>query len=574
MSPIPTTLGRYRIERLLGAGAFGEVFLATLRGAEGFEKRFAIKVLASDRPGFDTTRQRAFIREGLLGADLQHANIVGVHEFGEEAGRYYLVMDYIDGISLRALLALCSGRGTRLPVDAVCDLGGQICAGLDHAHRASTRDGRPLELVHRDLKPANLMLDRTGTVRIVDFGIARTASQTFFTTAAGQVKGTPAYMAPEQVAGEATLSGAVDQFALALVLCEAVTGEPVFATRSVESLLYQILECKVGGALDRLRAAAPDLVPPIERAMQRNPAGRFASAGEMGEALREIRWRHAAQPRLSLVARATVGLRPGEDTVDTDIVTAIFPTPEGESDAGAMGSWEAFCTAFADQLGPDLPDLATPRAATTGAEPASGGWIRGKGALLALLVAGVLLVAGIGVWRWGSGGAGGATPSGDDVVAPVVPVPPSDAADVEPATPAGDEPETPRDVAEVEPETQALSRPVEVREPAGAVEDREADEATDLSPTAAPSGDPTPGEVTTGTGTLRINSRPWSEVWLDDLRLGRTSTPSFEAPAGHHTVRLQQPSLGVEKTFDVEIRPGETVSLGCWDFEAEAPCVR
>ena len=522
------TLGRYRVDRLLGSGAFGEVYRADLHGAMGFTKSVAVKVLASDRPGYDPRQLGTFVNEALLGENLHHPNIVAIHEFGQEGDRYFLVMEYIDGVNLHEVLSICAGRGVVLPQDAVCELGVQVCAGLDHAHRATTRDGRPMQLIHRDLKPANLLLDRTGTVRIGDFGVARAAINPYFTTAAGQVKGTPRYMAPEQVTGDGDLTPALDVYSLGLVLCEAATGEPVLTAAALEPLLHKVLTVDTGDALARLADEAPALHPVVVRALARAPADRYPSAADMGDALRRVWLDLGGHQRLGVVAEATLPLRPGRRSGRmSPVVTAEVPVVR-EPDP-ATSPWQRFCDAFADQLGERTPDEESDPAEEDPADRRRLLW-----ALLLLPL--IAAVGGLAVRAW---------------------LPPTP---VEPAVPV-EEPATEMEAPTDAPVEQEAETPT--AEPPTAVESRPAEEPpTEAAPEIAP--------PPAGPGWFKVNSRPWSEVWVDDRPLGTTGTPTFEVPAGRHTVRLVRP--GVEHSYAVDVPAGATVDLGCWDFDRAAAC--
>jgi len=538
----PRTLGRYRMDRLLGAGAFGKVYRASLHGAMGFTKSVAIKVLASDRPGYDPRQLGTFVNEALLGENLHHPNIVAIHEFGQDGDVYYLVMEYVDGVSLREVLSICAGRGVVLPQDAVCELGTQVCAGLDHAHKASTRDNQPMQLIHRDLKPANLLLDRTGTVRIGDFGVARAAVNPYFTTQAGEVKGTPRYMAPEQVTGETRLTPALDVYSLGLVLCEVATGEPVFTAMALEPLLHKVLTADTDDALTLLADEAPALHPVVKRALARAPEDRYPTASEMGAALRRVWLQLGGHKRLTLVAEATLPLRPGRRGGGiSPVKTAEVPVVR-EPEPGAS-PWQYFCDAFADQLGPRSP--------VVDVEPAQAGrgWFRqylwAALGLLALAALGSVAIRGVLQPPPDSEAIDVATSQGQ----PTEPDPPSDA--VSPA------------VGQVhEPAQQPAESLPEVRPP---VPEEQAE--------AAPPPEEAPARATTsGPGWFKVNSRPWSEVWVDGRPLGQTGVPSFEVPAGHHVVRLVRPPPGGDKSYIVDVPVGATVDLGCWDFEISAVC--
>jgi len=522
----PQTLGRYTLERRIGAGAFGAVYLGSLHGAMGFRKPVAIKLIDGGRSDLQPVKLGAIINEGMLGERLHHPNIVAILEFSEEAGQTFLVMEYIDGISLHTVLSLCAGRGTTLPVDAVCDLGIQVCAGLHHAHTLSDREGAPLELVHCDLKPANLLLDATGTVRIADFGVAQVAANPYFTTSSGELRGSPRYMAPEQARGGEPLTAAVDLYSLGLILCEAATGEPVYRAANVTTLLGKVAAGDATAALERTERRAPDLLPVLRRALAVRPEDRHETAERMSAALREVWSRHGSRQRMGLVARATMPLRPG-GSPERPVGDQTDEVPVVQQADGEPGSWEHLCASFADQLdGVDPAELSS--------EPLvrpkrwQWGWLAAAAVVAAVAVASFFL--------WGS--AQRMTTS-----RPVVEGIPTAARDI---TPAEQPPPTPP------------AEPIVLP----------AEEAAKPPPTRVES----PPPVVQGSGFLRVNSRPWSQVWLGETSLGDTGTPSFEVPAGPHTVFLRRPGSGPVKSFQVDIPVQGTVNLGCWDFEAEAPC--
>jgi len=549
-------LGRYDVERLIGSGAFGEVYLGTLHGAMGFRKRVALKVIGLDRPGLDPRKIGTFVNEARLGETLHHPNIVSIHEFGQDGTTYFLAMEYIDGISLRGILTLCSGRGVLLPEDAVCDLGVQVCTGLDHAHNAVTEHGHPLNLIHRDLKPANLMVDRTGTVRIVDFGIARAATNPYFTTHTGEIKGTPRYMAPEQVSGEGEIGPAVDLYALGLVLCEVATGEPVYTAETITELIYKVMHNDVTTAMGQLRRSSPALYPVVRKALAADPADRHADAAAMGEALREAWFSLGGRPCMAHVARATCGLvRADSDASLTAGETVECPAFEAE--ILEPGTWGSFQAAFSDQIGelpPPQPITAQPAEPSvetlvdTPAPRPMWPWTSAAGVLLALVVVAAL-------------------------VAPRLFSPP-------------EAPEQP-----VEPPTEAVIEATEATPPPLPEEPTEAPapvvEPIVEAPTPAPPPvreDPTPAEPTTpepaeepqevveGTGRIKLNSVPWSHIYLDGAYLGRTGAPSIEVPAGPHTIRLYRQETDQEKVYQVEVQPDTTVNVGCWNFTTGSPC--
>jgi eukaryotic-like serine/threonine-protein kinase len=297
----PNTLGPYVLERRLGRGGRCEVFLARVFGASGFEKRVAVKTLLPELT-HDGAAQKMFLDEARLQARLSHRNLVSAHDLGVDAGRYYVRLDWVDGVTLAQLLE----RGP-LPEPAALFIATELCLGLDALHRVADDEGRPLGIVHRDLSSGNVLLSREGEVRLADFGIAK-ATRLKEDTHAGLRKGTYAYMSPEQARGH-SLTPASDVFALATLLVELLTGRRVFEGPGVIETLENVREG---------RAAAVELgalAPLVARCHRAEPTERYASA----EALRlELSARaHALAPfdapaLARLVGRAGSGRAPAQ----------------------------------------------------------------------------------------------------------------------------------------------------------------------------------------------------------------------------------------------------------------------
>ncbi|MBA2537044.1 MAG: serine/threonine protein kinase [Actinobacteria bacterium] len=282
--------GRYTVGRLLGRGGMAAVYLAQ----DGdLERPVAIKVL-SDQYAYDDEFADRFRREAQTAAKLAHPNIVQVYDTGEDEGRLYIVMKYIEGEGLDEILA----REGRLEVDTVLGLADQACAGLQYAHEQ--------RVVHRDVKPANLLLRQDGTLKIADFGIARAGEATQLTQV-GTILGTLNYLAPEQARGD-DVSTQADIYSLGAVLYELFTGEPPRRFENVAQL------ATLGEEAPRpVRELAPDVPAAAEaavmRCLARNPAYRPASAAELADELRGEAT--ASAPTIPLPARtnATVPMR-------------------------------------------------------------------------------------------------------------------------------------------------------------------------------------------------------------------------------------------------------------------------
>jgi serine/threonine-protein kinase len=203
-----------------------DVFLARSEGEAGFGKLVAFKVL---QPLFaaQPVAVDLFLDEARLVAGLDHPNIVQTHDLGKEGDRYFIAMEYVDGIDLARMMELLRQRGEHVPLPFALAVLCRICDGLHAAHTATGPDGKPLYLVHRDVKSANVFLSRTGSVKVGDFGIAKASHAVRMSrTELGQVKGTPGYMPPEQRMGvEVDLRA--DVYGVGAIAYELFSGEAV-----------------------------------------------------------------------------------------------------------------------------------------------------------------------------------------------------------------------------------------------------------------------------------------------------------------------------------------------------------
>ncbi len=281
-----TPFGRYRLLERIGSGGMAEVYRAVRAGPMGFEKVVAVKRVHPHLTRDNPELARNFINEARLGGMLQHPNLVQVLDFDEEDGAFFLAMEFVDGWTLDHVVSKLGKPG--LPSGAVADLALQVCDGLQHAHTCTSSDGTPLHLIHRDLKPGNLMVDQRGTVKILDFGIAKAAANLFQTTATGITRGTPRYMSPEQVEG-ASLDHRSDLFGLGVCLFEAATGVPLFQAESIGSLLLKVLRADVEGRLRLLEEKHASLLPLLRALLQRDRERRPQDAAEVRRGLEPLR---------------------------------------------------------------------------------------------------------------------------------------------------------------------------------------------------------------------------------------------------------------------------------------------
>ncbi|MBZ0231520.1 MAG: serine/threonine protein kinase [Deltaproteobacteria bacterium] len=270
-------IAHFRIEAELGRGAKGVVFRATDRR---LQRTVAVKVLAAGAVGDQTARAR-FVREARALAAIKHANVATVYEVGEAPAGVYIAMEHVEGETLRAVI----DRG-RLSIDRVVEIAGALARALAAAHDAG--------LIHRDVKPANVMIDREGTVKLLDFGLAKhvdppgalesTLDEPYLMTREGGIVGTPAYMSPEQCRG-LPADRRSDVFSLGIVMYELVGGRLPFIADSAPELGVAIMH-DTPPPLDELNAGVPrELVRVIERCLAKAPAERYADGGRILEAL-------------------------------------------------------------------------------------------------------------------------------------------------------------------------------------------------------------------------------------------------------------------------------------------------
>ena len=266
------TLGHYQVEREIGRGAMGMVYLAK---DPRIGRAVAIKTMAlsSEFEGAQLKEvKERFYREAETAGRLNHPNIVHVYDIGEEQELAYIAMDYLRGEHL--------GNFTRpdslLPIKEVLAIAEQVADALDYAHKKN--------VVHRDIKPANIIYDRGEAIaKVTDFGVACLTDSS--KTKTGTVLGSPSYMSPEQVAGK-RVDGRADIFSLGVTLYQLVTGHLPFEADSLGSLMYKIAN-EVHPKPSKFRKGIPACVSRIiNKCMQKDPEKRYPNGGELAAALR------------------------------------------------------------------------------------------------------------------------------------------------------------------------------------------------------------------------------------------------------------------------------------------------
>jgi tRNA A-37 threonylcarbamoyl transferase component Bud32 len=315
---------RYELLERIGAGGMAEIFRGKAVAAGGFEKPVAIKRIL---PHLSQDRRfvELLIAEAKILSQLRHRNIVQIFDVGlGDDNQHFLVMEFVDGMDLGKVQRGLEGRRKRLPLDLVLHIGAEVCEALQHAHAAPAPDGTPMRLVHRDVSPSNVLISRSGEVKLTDFGIAKRPEEQ---TGQHGVRGKFAYISPEQ-AENRHVDARSDVFSVGVLLYELALGHRLFSHLADFDALKAVRECKIPAPSDIDPALSREVEQLLRKALARDPAQRFATAGELGAKLRSVRYSletTAGDPATEL-ARIVASLdvsKPGEP-----------PTTAGKAAAG------------------------------------------------------------------------------------------------------------------------------------------------------------------------------------------------------------------------------------------------
>jgi len=299
-------VGRYKIIGEVGKGAMGVVYKAT---DPTIGRTVALKTMRVDVHGIESEEMlQRFRNEAKAAGVMKHSNIVTIHDAGEQDGMFYIAMECIEGVTLHRQLA----DKRVIPVENVVEYSRQVCAGLDYAHSHG--------VVHRDVKPANIMIEPSGAVKIMDFGIAKSGGTGM--TTAGQVLGTPNYMSPEQVKGR-PLDGRSDLFSFGVILYEMVTGEKPFTGQNVTTIVYKIVHENPIPPRDLDVTIHPGLSWIITKALAKSPDDRFQSGSELVEALQNYKaYGPSGEPTTGVATRSTSSADTGQSAAMAPVAKA------------------------------------------------------------------------------------------------------------------------------------------------------------------------------------------------------------------------------------------------------------
>ncbi len=291
-SPI-RQLGRYELLRRVAAGGMGEIFLARMRGAAGFEKRVIIKTILPHLAEEEEFIEK-FLDEGRIVVQLTHGNIVPVFDMGEEHGEFFIAMEYIPGRDLRDLIKTRQVAGEVVDLPIALHIIAEVCKGLGYAHRKRDEQGEPLELVYRDVSPSNVLLSSEGEVKLIDFGIAR-ATTKISRTVSGRIQGKFNYMSPEQASGK-IVDARSDIFSTGVMLYEMLTGQRPFEGATDLETIDLVRKCEFDPA-STLNPLIPEEVDAIiERALALTLEERYQSIDRMQAELLGYLYREDCAP--------------------------------------------------------------------------------------------------------------------------------------------------------------------------------------------------------------------------------------------------------------------------------------
>lgn len=278
--------GKYILTKLIGAGGMAEVFLAEMVGPGGFAKQVALKRIHSSLLSNDEFFE-AFVSEARLGGQLNHPNIVQTLELGQEEDRLFLSMEYVQGITLAQFMRY--SVQTRQPVDlpVMLEIARQMTDGLAYAHSATDLRGAPLKMVHRDLKPENILISTHGVAKISDFGVSRAESNLSKTVVGTQIKGTVAYMSPEQ-AHSLDIDHRSDLFSLGAILFEMCCQEKLYPGVQGYQGITRVQNWEIQSRLPLLDDLPRALSELIKWLLARTPEERPASAEVVRQQLKPI----------------------------------------------------------------------------------------------------------------------------------------------------------------------------------------------------------------------------------------------------------------------------------------------
>ncbi|HZF53334.1 MAG TPA: serine/threonine-protein kinase [Polyangiaceae bacterium] len=573
--------GKYRLHRMIGKGAMGEVWLAEEEGPRNFRRRVAVKKLISTSE-IGELATSSFVAEAQVIAKLDHHNIVRLIELGTFEGDLYLVLDYVDGAALDRLIKRKLGGGPLSPA-AVAYVGREIAQALESVHSLCDEQGRNYGVVHRDVTPSNILVSRDGRVRLSDFGVARISGFAGDKTETGIFKGKLPYMPPEQARGE-PFDGRADIYALGTTLFEALLGQRPRRAETQTQLIMMIATERCPYVQQVLPGCPPALAAAIDSATDIDPARRVPDGGRL-----------AADLDMALRAMGPNALKEAKEELKARVEAVAGPPPQSTtqsgarhlgSDPGKRDSWSVSLHGGVNTPPPPPPEpswsgnpgsgsgrIATPPfvAGSTGtgshgpfsqaapSQPPSS-QLMGTGAhrtqQRSILIASVLGLVGAAVatalvlkMTGGTSKDGSSPPEATTTAAAVAPTA------VETAAPTATEAAATTAPSAADPQPTAPKTAVQGPINRGPIDRGKPKPDSSGAPTATADVDPS------SPGSLQVVVNPWGDVIVDGKSVGTTPMPAIQLAPGPHSVVVKNAELGATRSASVTIKPGQTASV-------------
>ncbi len=584
--------GKYRLLRMLGKGAMGEVWLAEEEGPRNFRRKVAVKRLisASDISDIATT---SFVAEAQVVAKLDHHNIVRLIELGTFEGELYLVLDFVDGASLDRIIKRKLGGGPLSPA-AVALIGREIALALESVHSLCDENGKNYGVVHRDVTPSNILISRDGRVRLADFGVARISGFAGDKTETGIFKGKLPYMPPEQARGE-PFDGRADVYALGTTLFEALLGQRPRKAETQTQLIMMIATERCPLVHSLIPSCPPALAAAIDSATEMDVNKRVGDAGMLASsldiALRQMGPNAIREAKEELKARVATVAGPIPTSSTASRAKAMIDS-DHSSDHSKVGRRDSWSVSLHTQNPADMQAVpppepsspSSPSAIVSSSNPSSQTLIAGQsppassvqprastrsiviasliGLVSAATVTTLLLVKG----KPESNGPAGLPGDKSDKTEQVNAGPSSQAQtqNGNAATPsAADTAEAAAPKASGESTAGSGENKPQGKDPKGKEpkSGSPSDGRTKTKPEDTASGN-TASDIDPNTpGTLTVIVVPWGEVSVDGKGYGATPLPPISLAPGPHSVSVKNPELGASRGAGVTIKPGQGSSV-------------
>jgi eukaryotic-like serine/threonine-protein kinase len=583
-------VGQYTLLAKIATGGMADIWLARQAGLHGFEKVAAIKRI-SDNYCDSVEFVEMFLDEARIAAQLNHPNIVQIHDLGQHGGAYYIAMEYLHGEDFSTVVRTGAKIERPVPIPIAVKLVAMAADGLAYAHAKAGLDGKPLHIVHRDMSPQNLFVSYDGNLKIVDFGIAKAASRVSHTIGR-QLKGKLSYLSPEQAKGLPT-DGRSDLFSLGVVLYEAVGRCRLFQFDDTYQALMAIANIeRVPSVRTRNPEVPESLANVIARALERNPEDRYPTTRQFQLALEDWLRKEAEAPgtveismymstlfadRIAQRTRLLESARAGELT-PSKIAQDLRKSKETSMPGATPAPVRADALASRPATSPTAPGTPAPPVKVIDLDTmiSQAETVPGSRRRRALMIGGtalvIVLLGALGISLAVGRHAGDTLPAVEASATPNAnPVMPSllrietDPKGAQISVDGQDYGPAPVELASLSVGEHRIEAAQSGRLTATRIVKigREGDHvqlvialAVDPNP-PGPHPPPTPPKQV---GRLTFDTVPWTHVFLGKKKLGDTPLLDVSIPSGKQVLQLINEEKGINQAYEIEIKPGKSTS--------------